>query len=245
MSKSTLSTPRRLEHLRLGVRVVGDDLDAEGLRLGRHQPRNVAEADQAEHRSFDAADRHHRRHFPAAALHQFVGERDLADQRQQQRHGVVGDLADAVVRHVVDRDAFLLGGGQIDIVDAQAEAADHLAFGELGEDLARELGISHQNRVSVLGDGKNVVGIGAFRHAKCRIEPRQRRFGWIERWKNAIGDSNYSAGHCKLQIEASRTRRNLRQRSLPVHRPPGAIEGRDHAGFQGLTACINQKLTIG
>ena len=65
------------------------------------------------------------------ALHQFVGQRDLADQRQQQRHGVVGDLADAVVRHVIDGDAFLLGGRQVDIVDAEAEAADRLALGEL------------------------------------------------------------------------------------------------------------------
>ena len=95
--------------------------------LGATSARNVAEADEAEHGAFDAADRHHRRHFPAAGLHQFVGQRDLADQRQQQRHGVVGDFADAVVRHVIDGDAFLLGGRQVDIVDAEAEAADRLA----------------------------------------------------------------------------------------------------------------------
>ena len=141
---------RGLERFRFDEGVVGDDLHAEGLRLGRHQARDMAEADQAEHRALDAPDRHHRRHFPAAALHQFVGERNLADQRQQQRHGVVGDFADAVVRYVIDGDAFLLGGRQVDIVDAQTETADRLAFGELAEDVARELGIGHQNGVGVL-----------------------------------------------------------------------------------------------
>ena len=54
---------------------------------------------------------------------------------------MVGDFADAIVRHVIDGDAFLLCGGEIGIVDAEAEAADRLAFGELSEDLARELGM--------------------------------------------------------------------------------------------------------
>jgi hypothetical protein len=68
---------------------------------------------------------------------------------------VVGDFADAVIRHVVDGDAFLLGGKEIDIVDAEAEAADRLAFCELGEDLTRELGIGDENGVGVFGDAEN------------------------------------------------------------------------------------------
>ena len=46
------------------------------------------------------------------------------DQRQQQRYGVIGHFTDAVVRHVIDGDAFFLRGRQIDIVDAETEAAD-------------------------------------------------------------------------------------------------------------------------
>src|SRR5665647_2689927 len=80
---------------------------------------------------------------------------------------------------------------RIDIVDAEAETADRLAFGELGQDFARELGVSHQNGVGVLGDAEDILGTGAFRHAECRIELRQRGLGRIERWENAIGDSNY------------------------------------------------------
>ena len=195
---------RRLEHFRLNVGVVRDDLDAEGLRLGRHQARDMAEADEAEHGPFDAADRHHRRHFPAAALYQFIGERDFADQGEEQRHGVVGDLADAVVRYVIDGDAFFLGGGQVDIVDAQAEAADRLAFGELAEDFTRELGIGHQDGVGILGYRQNVVGIDTFRHAISRIELRQLRLGEIERRKHAVGDSNNRAGHWRLPSSVGR-----------------------------------------
>src|ERR1017187_6489319 len=117
---------------------------------------------------------------------------------------MVGDLADAVVRHVVDGDAFLVGGGQVDIVDTQAEAADRLAFGELAEDIARELGVGHQNGVGILGYRQNVVGIDAFRHAIGRIELRQRRLGEIERGKYAVGDSNHRAGHWKLPSSVGR-----------------------------------------
>ena len=91
----------------------------------------MAEADKTEHRTFDATDRDDGRHFPAAALHQLVGKRNFADQRQQERHGVIGYFADAVVGHIVDRDALFLGGDQVNIVDAKAEAADRFAAGEL------------------------------------------------------------------------------------------------------------------
>ena len=178
----------------------------------------MAEANKAKHRTFDAADRHHRRHFPAAALHQLVGQRNFPDQRQQQRHGMVGDFADAVVRHVIDGDAFFLGGDQIDVVDAEAEAADSLAAGELPEHLARELGIGHKNGISILGDRDDVVGIDALRHAIGRIKPRQRCLGRIERGENTVGYSNHRAGHHKLRMQQIGTWRKLRQRRLHVHR---------------------------
>ena len=122
---------RSLEHVRLCERIEGNHFDAEGLRLGRDQARDVAEADKAEHRALDAADRHDRRHFPTAALDELVGQGDLADEGKQQSHRVVGHFADAVVRHVVDGDALFLRGDQVDVVYAETEAADRPAASEL------------------------------------------------------------------------------------------------------------------
>ena len=178
-----------------------DHLDAEGLRLGRHQARDVAEADEPENGAFDAADRHHRRHFPTAALHQFVGQRHFADQRQQQRHGMVRHLANAIVRHVIDGDAFFLRGRQIDVVDAETETADRFAARELGQNIARQLGVGHQHRIGILGHGNDVVGVDALRHAVGWIETRQRGLCRIERGENTIGNRDHRAGHCKLQSE--------------------------------------------
>ncbi len=112
---------------------------------------------------------------------------------------MIGYFPDAVIRHVVDRDAFFLGGGQIDIVDAQPEPADGPAAGQLHEHIPRKLRVGHKNRVGVLGNGNDIVGIDALRHPIGWIEPRQRRLGRIERGKNTIGHSNNRAGHHKLR----------------------------------------------
>ena len=169
-----------LEHFGLGERVKGNHLDAECLRFGRDQPRNVTETDETEHSAFDAADRYDCRHFPAAGLHQLVGQGNFSDQRQEKGHGMVGYFPDAVIRYVVDRDAFLLGGGQIDIVDTQPKPAYGPAAGQLHEHIARKLGVGHKNRVGVLGNGNNIFGVDALGHPIGRIEPRQCRLGRIE-----------------------------------------------------------------
>ena len=126
-----------LERILGHIRIVGADLEAEGLGLGRQRAWDIAEADEAQHLAFEPAQRHDRRHFPAAGLHELVGERHLAGEREQQRHGVVGHFAQAIVRHVVDGDAAFLGRRQVDIVDAEAEAADGLAARELAQQRRR------------------------------------------------------------------------------------------------------------
>ena len=125
--------------------------------------------------------RHHRRHLPAAGLHQLVGERDLAGEREQQRHRVVGHLAHAIVRHVGDGDAALGRRRQVDVVDAEPEAADRLAALELAQEIAGKLGVGDEHRVGVARDRENIVGRRALRHAEFRVEARERRLRGIER----------------------------------------------------------------
>ncbi len=112
---------------------------------------------------------------------------------------MVGHFVDAVVRDVIDLDAFLAGGDQVDIVDAQAEPADRLAFGELHQQLARQLGVGDEDRIGILCDRQNVLRRGAFRHPQLVIDAGQRRFRRIERGKHVVGHSNQEAGHTKLR----------------------------------------------
>ena len=123
-------------------------------------------------RPLEPVERHDRRHLPAAGLHQLVGERDLARQRQQQRHGVVGHFAQAIVRHVGDRDAELRRRRQVDVVDAEPEAADRLAARELAQQLAGQLGVGDEHGVGVARDRQDVVG--RRRSSPCAARDRAR-----------------------------------------------------------------------
>ena len=149
--------------------------------LGASARGNVAEAEKAENAALEPVQRHDRWRLPAAGLHQLVGERDLAGHREQQRHRVVGDLAQAIVRHIGDGDAERCRGRQVDVVDAEAEPADHLAALELFEEIAGELGIGDEHRVGVARHREDVVGGRRFRHPQLRIDALERGDRGIER----------------------------------------------------------------
>ena len=86
---------------------------------------DAAEPDQAERlvRELDAAEA---RALPAALLQRGVRLRDRADEREQQPDRVLGRRDDRGLRRVDDDDAALRRGGEVDVVDADPGAADHL-----------------------------------------------------------------------------------------------------------------------
>src|SRR5262245_50913244 len=174
-----------------------DHREAERLRLRRHRARDIAEADQAEHLPFQAPEWLKWRQLPAAGLHQLVGERNLACERQEQRQGVVGDFAQAIVRHVSHGDAARRRRRHVDIVDPEPGTPDHLAAVEPGDDGGSDLRIADDDRVGVMRDGDDVVHRGALRHADVGVEPglRQRFPDRIERRKWTVGDGDDRAGH--------------------------------------------------
>jgi hypothetical protein len=98
-------------------------------------------------------------------LHQLVGECHFAREREQNRHGVVGDFTQAVIGDVIDGNAERLRGRQIDIVDAEPEPADRLASRQLPQQLAGQFGICDENGVGIARYGENIVGGSALRHA--------------------------------------------------------------------------------
>ena len=177
---------------------MGDHAQPEGLGLGRQRARNVAETDEAEHAAGEPMDRNHGRHVPAPRLDQRVGQRNLPRQREQQRHGVIGNLLHAVVGHIRDGDAELGRGGNVDIVDAEAETADRLAPSELPQEVAGELGIGDEDGVGIAPHRQNVLGRCAVCDPQLGIDACQRRLRRIERGKRAIGNRDQGTGHGRL-----------------------------------------------
>ena len=148
----------RGRRIHIHVRIVGEDFQSERFGLGRERARDVAEADEAEHLAFEPAQRHDRRHFPAAGLHELVGERHLAGERQQKRHGVVRDFAQAIVRHVIDGDADSFAAGRSILSTPSPKRPIALQFFSCRKSSPRKLGIGDEDRIGVARDGENVVG---------------------------------------------------------------------------------------
>jgi len=76
---------------------------------------------------------------PLPGLGRSVRLRNLARQRQHQGDGVLGGRDRIAERRVHHDDALGRGGGNLDVVDADAGAADHLEVGGLLEDLRGRL----------------------------------------------------------------------------------------------------------
>ena len=106
-------------------RVVGDDAHAEAAGAGGDELADAAEPEHAEHLLVDL-DAAELRALPLARGQRAVRLRDVAREREHQRHGVLRGRDDVRLRRVGDDDAALGGRLDVDVVDADAGAADHL-----------------------------------------------------------------------------------------------------------------------
>ena len=111
--------------LRRQERIEGDDLHLEAERPVGDDRADIAAADDAQ-RLVEELDAHEAVLLPLAGMGRGIGLGDLAGQRHHQRDRVLGrgdGVAEGRVHH---DDAARRGGGNVDIVDADAGAADHL-----------------------------------------------------------------------------------------------------------------------
>ena len=121
------------------MRAVGDDRA------------DIAAADDAE-RLAGELDAHEAVLLPLAGLGRGVGLRDLAGQREHQGDGVLGG-GDRVAEGRVHHDDALGGRGRdVDIVDADAGAADDLQVLGRGENLRRHLGGRADGEAVIVAD---------------------------------------------------------------------------------------------
>ena len=132
-------------------RVIGEDFHPEAQRALGDDRADVAATDHAKRLGGDL-DPHELGLLPLAGLRRPVGQRDLPGQRQHQCDRVLGG-GDRVAEGRVHHDDALGGGGlDVDVVDANAGAADHLQLVGLGDQLLGDLGRRADGEAVIVAD---------------------------------------------------------------------------------------------
>src|SRR5262249_35111327 len=119
-------------------RIEADDVHAQAHAARRRVAADVAEADDAQRLAGDL-DAHELLLLPLTALHAGVGAWDLAGEREHEADGQLGRRGRVALRRVDDEDALRRGRLDVDVVDADAGAADDLQVARIGQGLGLDL----------------------------------------------------------------------------------------------------------
>ena len=140
-------------------RVVGEDAQLEAERAARDLLADAAEAEHAQRlaRELDAPEA---RALPAAVLERRVRLRDVAGQREQQPDRVLGRRDDGRLRRVRHDDAAARRRLDVDVVHADARAADHLQIVRARDQVGTELGRRADDDPVVAPDRLREVRLG-------------------------------------------------------------------------------------
>ena len=173
--------------------VIGHHLHLEAERAGADDGTDIARTDHAQ-RLAGQFHTHETRLFPFARMGGGIGLGDLAGHREHHRDGMLGGrdrIAEGRVHH---DDALFRRLGDVDIVDTNARAADHLKVGGSGDDLFRDLaGRADGKSVILTDDGEQLVLILADGGVEGDIDPAifENLNGGV---RQAVGNENFG-GH--------------------------------------------------
>ena len=146
-SRETSSTSRARGGFLADVGVGGDHIHVQPFGPFGHHPADVAQADDAEGFTGDL-DPGQRLLLPAALPQGSGSLGNVAGQGQHQGNGVFGGGDGIAPRGVHHHDPFAGGGLDIDVVHADAGAADHLEAVGVLEDLGWDFGAaSYRQRI--------------------------------------------------------------------------------------------------
>ena len=137
--------------LRRQERIERDHLHAQAERAVGDDRADIAAADHAQRLAGDL-DPHEAVLLPLAGLGGGIGLRNFARQRQHQGDGVFGGGDRIAERRVHHDDALGRGGGNLDIVDADAGAADHFQPRRLLDDFRGRLGGGADREAVIIAD---------------------------------------------------------------------------------------------
>ena len=141
-----------------------------------HRAADAAEADEAERERLERLDAGQPRLLAPRQAREAVSLDEPAVQREQQRDGVGRDLVGGVVGEVDDGDAGLLGGLEVDRVEADARTPDHAdARAERGDVLGAERVRRDDDPVGLGGLARDVLGRVERARSARRPVPRPAR----------------------------------------------------------------------
>ena len=132
-------------------RVKGDDLHFQAQRAAGDDRADIARADQAQRLAGDFH-AHEAVFRPQALLGLRIGFGNLARQREDQRDGMFSGGDRVAERRVHDDHALGRGVGDVDIVDADASAANDLEVGGGVENVLGHLGRGPDGKAVILAD---------------------------------------------------------------------------------------------
>ena len=158
-SSSTFSTPSSTARSGGQEGIVGDHLHPQAERAVGDDRADIAAADQAE-RLAGQLDAHEAVLLPLAGLGGGVGGGQLAGEREHQGDGMLGGGDRVAERRVHDDDAARGGGRDVDIVDADAGAADHLEVGGGLEHVRGDLGRRADGEAVIVADDRLQLVLG-------------------------------------------------------------------------------------
>ena len=141
--------------------IVGDHLHAQPVRAVDHDRADIAAADHAQRLAGDLH-AHETVLLPFAGLGGDVGLRDLPGERQHQGDRVFGGRDRIAERRVHHDDAFCRRRRNVDVVDADAGAADHFQALCLLQNFSRDLGGgAHGKTVEIADQFGELLLVGA------------------------------------------------------------------------------------
>jgi hypothetical protein len=149
--------------------VVGSNPHLEAARAPGDLLADPPEPDQAE-RLVGELEPGEARTLPAAGREHAVGLRDPAGEREQEREGVLRGGDDRGLRRVGDDDAALRGRRQVDVVHADACAADHLEPVGALDQVGRQLRPAADDDRVVVGDRARQVAVRLDVHVEAAAE---------------------------------------------------------------------------
>ena len=224
----------------LDVGVVGDDLHAEGAEPLSDEDADAAQADDADGLLVEL-DAGVLAALPLAVLQRGVGRSDVARGGQHERHGELRGGDDVGGRGVHDHHAGLGGRLDVDVVEADTGAGDHLQLLGGGEGLGVDLGrAAHQDGVDVGDGGQEFGAVGAVAVADLEVGSERLHGGGAELFcdENDGLAHGWSSGGCRRMwlarpASAGRPCTTLCPRqTLPDHRSRSdPVQGRSECGL--------------
>ena len=224
--------------------IVGDHFHLQPERAVGNDRTDISAADHAE-RLAENLHAHEFVLFPFAGARRSIGFRNLPRQRQHERDRVLGGGDRIAERRIHHDDAARGRRRNVDIVDANAGAADHLQVFGLFEDLRRHLGGRADGETVIVADGGGELFLvlaerGLEIHLDAAILEDLHGGG-----RQCVGNKNLGHGDNFLKrLDGFAPFRDGRQQPRHAALGSAALASAKAQSSQGVSASMSRRSTV-